>query len=390
MKVPFFIPYWKKEELATVQAESGKDSDAVERLECEFPQAMQREGTAIAVGSGRTALLLALRVLKQQLPDRNEVVIPSYTCRGVLEPIIRCGLTPVFADIGEDLNITFSRVSPLVNEKTLAVIVVHTGGKYVADASRLTKLAQQYGAAVIDDFCQAPGIHQQTGGTGSVSPIAIFSFGLGKCLTATAGGMLLARDPGESFAKERANLREGNPSHADQRLAYIRKTFTRNAERLSFYPPKLPTCIFASAYGYEHMQALDAVLIRHQLERRKEMFERRQEIAARRIESMRSLPGIEIPQAAGPSVWSQFTLLAETPEWKKRLRAGLFKAGIQTEEAYPPLHLCDFGESYTTPSLPNCEKVSRRAFHLPIYPGLTDEEIEWITSSMRKIVAGSS
>src|SRR3990172_2970755 len=195
--IPFLRPFWMSEEVSAglkwpLRSLSVNEIYAQD-LEHLFMKATGQDGVAVATSSGRTALRVALRALSQDRPDRNEVVIPSYSCLALLDSVVECGLVPVFADIGHDLNVSEETVAPHIGEKTLAVVVVHLGGKFAKGVNEISDKAEKSGCVVIEDVCQALGGRNGAQHWGSTAPMAIYSFGLGKNLMATAGGMLVAR-----------------------------------------------------------------------------------------------------------------------------------------------------------------------------------------------------
>src|SRR2546429_949545 len=106
--------------------------------------------SGVAASSGTDALFLALKSLTVAAGD--EVVLPTYVCRSVWDAICATGATPVLCDIGDDWCMNAETISPHLNARTKAIIVVHTFG-IVADVEAICRM----GVPAIEDCCQALG-----------------------------------------------------------------------------------------------------------------------------------------------------------------------------------------------------------------------------------------
>lgn len=147
----------------------------------------------IATGSGREAIKLALLGFGLQPGDR--VVMPSFCCLSVLVPVLELGLTPVFADAGDDWQIDPESVQRVMRPGDRVLIVPHLFGR-LADIERLTQVARSCGARIVDDAAQAIGSKGSWGWAGRGGDAGIFSFGLGKPLPSIGGGALITDDRG--------------------------------------------------------------------------------------------------------------------------------------------------------------------------------------------------
>jgi UDP-4-amino-4-deoxy-L-arabinose-oxoglutarate aminotransferase len=141
----------------------------------------------VAVSSGAAALELALRTLGCSTGD--EIILPSYVCRDVLEAILNAGAKPVFCDVGPDWLVARSNVITARTPRTRALILPHLYGRF-ADTASMCDL----GMPVIEDFAQAVAA---CGTVRLIGEIGIFSLHPTKCLTAGEGGMMVARTSGQ-------------------------------------------------------------------------------------------------------------------------------------------------------------------------------------------------
>ncbi|NQU42466.1 DegT/DnrJ/EryC1/StrS family aminotransferase, partial [bacterium] len=254
--IPFLKPYWSKSErrLKAVAAPNTVIAEAEEAL----ARLLGTDGLVTGLSSGRAALQLALETLRERNPHRSEVILPTYSCFGVLDPVLRCNLTPVFADIGPDLNLTLETVRPALSPNTLAIIVAHLGGRYADDLPVIRELACQTGAVVIEDVCQALGGHTDNRAWGADADMAVFSFGLGKNLMATAGGALTANICLDSLRERKNSLMPEPLGKARLRLEYLNAHYQNSPLRQMLRQSKRPDDAFASPFALHRLASLDA------------------------------------------------------------------------------------------------------------------------------------
>lgn len=155
----------------------------------------------VATSSGTAALVLALQVLG--LGPDDEVILPTYVCRSVLEAVITVGAKPVLCDVGQEWVMTPESVEPHLSQRTTAIIAVHTYG-LAADINSLSS----FGPPIIEDACQSFGLIIDEKSAGSMGSIGVLSFHATKCLTTGEGGMLVTKNP-EMIEKARA-IRDGS------------------------------------------------------------------------------------------------------------------------------------------------------------------------------------
>jgi dTDP-4-amino-4,6-dideoxygalactose transaminase len=145
---------------------------------------------AVAVANGTVALELALWALG--IGPGDEVVVPSRTFVATASAVVRCGATPVFADVDRDSqNITADTIAEQLTVRTKAVIVVHLAG-WPCEMDSIVELARRHRLYVIEDCAQATGACYKGRPVGSLGDVGAFSFCQDKILTtAGEGGMLV-------------------------------------------------------------------------------------------------------------------------------------------------------------------------------------------------------
>lgn len=190
-RVPLVVPFWSLREALTI-AWLGVTAriirgNAIARLERQLSDFFGGH-FCIGVDSGSTAIALALQGIG--CSNGDEVILPSYCCQNVLSAVLTVGCKPVFADIGEDLNIDPSSVSACITSRTRAIIVPHLFGS-AAPVDVVEGICRRHGIALIDDAAQAFGTSLHGRLLGTFGDVGIGSFGPGKSITATGGGFLL-------------------------------------------------------------------------------------------------------------------------------------------------------------------------------------------------------
>ena len=164
------------------------------------------------VSSGKAAFTLILLALKELFPDRDEVLIPAFTCYSVPSSVVRAGLRIRLCDLRPDsFDFDFDQLSTLLSAgsppraaarsrdaadrsgpsiKILAVVPTHLFG-YPADVARLQKLIRDPGVIVVEDAAQAMGETKDERKVGTLGDVGFFSLGRGKAFSVVEGGVIL-------------------------------------------------------------------------------------------------------------------------------------------------------------------------------------------------------
>lgn len=145
--------------------------------------------------SGTAALLVALRTLHALAPERDEVVVPAYTCPLVPLAVRAAGLRLRVCDLRVDhFDFEPDTLQAVCGPRTLALVPTHLGGR-VADVATAQAVARGCGAWVIEDAAQALGARVDGRSVGLCGDIGFFSLAAGKGLSLYEGGVLVSRDP---------------------------------------------------------------------------------------------------------------------------------------------------------------------------------------------------
>ena len=159
----------------------------VRSLEREFAARMDIP-YATAVSSGTAALKVALKSLGVGAGD--EVITQSFNFIATVEAILDCGATPIVTKVDGSLNMDPSDLRARLGPRTKAIIVVHMLGA-VANLTAVLAIAREHGIPVIEDACEAPGALWEGRLVGTLADLGVFSFDMGKLMTAGEGGMIV-------------------------------------------------------------------------------------------------------------------------------------------------------------------------------------------------------
>lgn len=319
---------------------------------------------AVGCASGTDAILLALRALG--LTPGDEVVVPAFTFFATAGAVWNAGLRPRFADIDPDtFNLTVDAIDAAVTPRTRAVIVVHLFGQ-MAPMEPILAYCRERGLAVIEDAAQAFGARQRIGGewraAGSVGDAGCFSFFPTKILGGFGDGGLVATNDDDTARRLRL-LRV----HGSER-PYVHEVVGTNSR----------------------LDALQAAVLRAKLPHVPEWLALRRRVAAAYDERLAPLaPRVRTPGVApgNEPAWNVYTIRAER---RDELRDALSAAGIGTQVYYPiPLHLqpCFAGLGYREGDAPVSEEAAAEVLSLPIYPELTDAQVDEVVSAVEAFYA---
>jgi dTDP-4-amino-4,6-dideoxygalactose transaminase len=163
----------------------------IKRFEGEL-KGFYRVGHCFTVSSGKAALVLILQALHELSPERDEVLIPAYTCYSVPSAIVRAGLKIRLCDVSpESLDFNFDRLEEqLDNPRLLCIVPTHLFG-LPADVERVNRLVSHRNIFVVEDAAQAMGGEWNGKKMGTLGDVGLFSMGRGKAFSTVEGGVIL-------------------------------------------------------------------------------------------------------------------------------------------------------------------------------------------------------
>lgn len=334
--------------------------EAVEQFESEFA-AYVGARHCVAVNSGTSALHLAL--LAAGVGPGHEVITPANTFIAVAEAVSYTGATPVFVDINPaTANVDPGAVKRALTPRTRAIVPVHLYGR-PADLDPLLELAEQRGVCLIEDACQAHGAHYKGRPVGGLGFAGAFSFYPTKNLSAWGEGGALVTN--------------------DDRAAALARSLRTHGESRRYLHDRV---------GYNcRMEGLQGAVLHAKLRHLPQWNARRREIAATYRRNLQGL-GVGIPEddPRDQCVYHQFAVYLDDRDW---VRSALESQGVASAIYYPvAIHrqaaYVELG--YGPGSLPATERACERVLCLPLFPELTDAEVEYVARTLAAIVARRS
>jgi len=337
-----------------------------QKFESEFARSVGVKH-ALAVSNGTHALHLACLALG--IGPGDEVIVPALTFVATANAVLYTGAEVRFAEIiGEDdFNISPEDIENRITPHTRAIVVVHYGG-YACRMPEILEIARHHELAVIEDAAHAHGALLEDRALGTWGDAGCFSFFSNKNLATGEGGMLITdRD---DIAEKVRVLR----SHGMTTL-----TWDRHHGHAYTYD------VVALGNNYR-IDEIRSALGLVQLGKLAENNGRRKAITERYRKGLMGTDafGIELPFCNAPGIPAHHIFPILLPEGIDRIKfmESMRNAGVQTSIHYPPVHqFTYYRQRYPELSLPVTEDIAAREVTLPLYPGLRDDEVDWVISA---------
>ena len=337
----------------------------VEEFEQKFAKICSRQH-AVAVSSGSAALEIAVHSLGIKKGD--EVILPTFTIISCITPLIRIGAIPVLIDADPlTWNMDVSQIEQRISSKTKAIMAVHIYGLPV-DMDPLLSLAKRRGLLVIEDAAEAHGLLYKDRICGSLGDVSTFSFYPNKLITTGEGGMVLTDD--DRIAEKCRSLRN---------LCFQKdKRFVHEELGWNF-----------------RMTNIQAALGLAQIERLDEFIKIKRIMGQRYTTLLKSINDIQLPLKetiyAENNYWIYGLVLDENISFNAdSLMKKLKLCGIGTRPFFWPIHLQPVFIKmglFKSDSFQVAERISKKGFYIPSGLGLTNSEIERVSSKLRELLA---
>lgn len=370
-RVPLFEPDFGAEELEAIQKPLREGwitmGEVTLRLESEFAA---RCGVKHAIAVNNCTAGLHLAVLAAGIRQGDEVICPTMTFVATANAVRYVGATPVFCDsVGPgNLNIGPEQVAELITPKTRGVMVVHYAG-FPVDMVGMQELARKYSLVIIEDCAHALFSTLQGRRCGTWGAVAGFSFFGNKNMTCGEGGMVTTAD--DAVADRVRNMR----SHGMTTL-----TLDRYKGRAYGYD------VVAQGYNYR-MDEIRSALALVQLKRLNSFLIERRRIreryCGRLLGSPVLVPEFDWKAISGPGDSVGYHIMpVMLPEGCSRdvVAGHLKEQGIQSSVHYRPVHTFT-AFSGLVPSakrLARTEAMAERELTLPMYPTMTDKQVDLV------------
>lgn len=323
----------------------GKEDEKFEKKFAEYCNTKY----CVGVGNGLDALFLSLKALG--IKEGDEVIVPSNTYIATALAVTYVGAIPVFVEPDiRTFNIDPTKIEVAITPNTKAIMTVHLYGQ-ACDMDPIVEIAKKHNLYVIEDCAQAHGATYKGKVIGSFGDVAGFSFYPGKNLGALGDAGATVTNNEELAKKVRALGNYGS----DYKYHHIMKGNNSRLDELqaAFLIAKLP-----------HLDEVN-------IERRK--------IAQKYLEGIEN-PEIILPYVSeyAVPVWHIFGIRCKR---RDELEKYLNETGIGTNKHYPiPMHLqeCYKDLGFKKGDFPIAEEISATELSIPMYYGMTDEEVQYV------------
>lgn len=327
----------------------------VEKFEKDFAKFCQTK-FCVGVDSGTSALKLALESC--HIGKGDEVITVPNTFIATALAISEAGAKPVFVEIDPDsYNIDTSKIKSKITKKTKAILPVHLYGQ-MADMDPIIEIAERHNLKVIEDACQAHGSVYKSKKAGSIGHIGCFSFYPGKNLGAYGDAGAITTDD-EEIAEKIQMLRN-----------YGQKQKYHHLEK-----------------GMNHrLDTIQAAVLNVKLKYIERWNESRRRLALLYNEKLKGVAITPKEMHYGKHVYHLYVIRVNEASERDRLLEHLKSKGVAAGIHYPiPIHLQKAYSDLAIKegSFPVTEEFSKKIISLPMFPELTEEEVDYVADSVK-------
>jgi len=365
--IPINAPQFGEEEIAVVAKvlKSGMLTHGlgagpmVTKFEKDFAKFVKAKH-AIAVNSGTAALHSAL--MGTGIKSGDEVILPSFTFVATAEAIVFAGAKPVFVDIDpETYNISPAKIEKAITKKTKAIMPVDLYG-LPADMQPIREIADKHGLLVIEDAAQAHGAIYKGKPAGAFADAACWSFYISKNMTTGEGGMITT-----------------NNDEIAEKMWFIRC----HGEKEKYKSLML-------GHNYR-MPEIEAAIGCVQLEKLPKFLDKRRKNAEKLTDILNEAKKLSLPKEPKgfKHSWYLYTvrLKGAKEEERDKIAEELRRKGVGVGVYYVnPVHLMPYYSGFGKYKLPETETASKQVFSLPVHPGVTPEQIDFVGEAVLHLI----
>ena len=365
--IPFHKPYITIDEITEVldSLKSGWITMGPKTIEFEnkFKEYLGAKN-AVSMNSCTACLHLALKAIG--IKESDEVIVPTVTFTATAEVVTYFKATPVLVDVEADtFNIDTSLIERKITKKTKAIMPVHFAGQ-LCDMDEILDIAGRYSLMVIEDAAHAMPASYKNRKVGTIGDISCFSFYATKSLTTGEGGMATTEND------EWADSMRVSRLHGISKDAWKRYT----SEGSWYYE------VESAGYKY-NMTDIQAAMGLAQLRKIDWMWQKRKEIADSYTDAFESrddiaVPSVKIDRESGWHLYVVKLNLDALSIGRNQFIEELKKRGVMTSVHFIPLHKHPYymnAFNFDRRDFPAAEAVYERIISLPIYPGMSNEDV---------------
>jgi len=331
---------------------------------------------AVAVSNGTAALHCAC--IAAGIGPGDEVITTPITFAASANCALYCGATPVFADIDPDTyNIDPKCIEAKISARTKAVIAVDFTGQAVK-IKEIREICEKYNLIFIEDAAHSIGTKYNGKMVGMLADMTCFSFHPVKTVTAGEGGAILTNDD---------NLHEKLVLAHTHGITHDENLMEGAPHEGSWYYEEV-----SLGYNYR-ITDFQAALLVSQLGKISRFIARRKEIVARYDEAFKRLLGIivqkEIPES--DTCRHLYIIRLDTDELictRREFFDAMSAEGVQGQIHYVPVYWFQYYQhlGYEMGSCPNAEEVYKGIVSIPLYPAMTDQDVDDVIAAVKKLV----
>ncbi len=332
---------------------------------------------ASAVSNGTAALHVAC--MAAGIGSGDEVITTPLTFAASANCARYCGAKVVFADVNPNTyNIDPESIRKCITKHTKAVVAVDFTGQ-VVEAEAIRKICDEYNLIFIEDAAHSIGSKYENIAVGAIADITTFSFHPVKTVTSGEGGAVLT-----------------NRDDLQEKIA-LAKThgITHDVSQMQEKNPEGPWYYEQVMLGYNYrMTDFQAALLISQLDKLKGFSERRKEIVEKYNNEFSTLPGIIVQEEIKESDTTRHLYIIRIDEkmltcTRREFFDAMGAEGVQCQVHYIPVYWFPDYErlGYQRGLCPNAEKIYKSCMSIPLYPAMSDQDVEDVIMAVKKVVS---
>lgn len=304
----------------------------------------------VGVGNGTDALLIGLLSLKL---ERKEVIVPSFSFFATSEAIVQAGLVPVFVDVNEkDCNINVKKIEEKITNNTGAILPVHLFGN-AAEMDALMELAKSRNLKIVEDVAQSFGTKYKDKQLGTIGDLGCFSFFPTKTLGAYGDGGAIATDSDE--------------------LAELCVMYRNHGAKKKY---------FNEVFGYNsRLDSIQASILSLKLKKIDDWINQRIKAGQYYDKKFSKIENIDLLNNLN-STYNYYSIFVKNGQ-RDSLQAFLSDKEIATAIYYPKT-LPSLPAHSVKEKFPIAENICNEILSLPIWPGITLDQIDYIVLSIEE------
>ncbi|MFH2106787.1 MAG: DegT/DnrJ/EryC1/StrS family aminotransferase [Candidatus Micrarchaeota archaeon] len=372
MKIPLYKPYVDEKEKECVNRvidrgynwTNGPENEELEQMVCKLT------GSKYALSMNNGTCALHAMLFAHEIGPGDEIIVPSFTFIATANSPLFVGAKPVFADIEkETYALDPEDVRGKITKKTKAIMPIHYGGCPAIKTKELKEIADEKGLLFIEDAAESLGAKIDGKMVGTFGDSAMYSLCGNKIITSGEGGIVVT-----------------NEEKTYQKLKLIRSHGRNETE--NYFESAARMDYIQLGYNFR-MPTIVAALAIAQLKKLDKIIEMRRKIA-KQFDSFLSAYGnkVRVPYNKDSglfNVYQMYSIVLESEALRDRLKNHLTKNQVATKIYFDPIHKTHFYSKVLgyKDVLHTTEDIARRELTIPIYPGMTDEEVKYVCEKMK-------